>query len=91
MPTLSAVSLRPDPYAPARVVVTPVWSGVDRPSSLSWSTPHNLVQRLVRAILDGVAVRNPHVLKDVYGKTYVMHDHVISGVELEADLTANGF
>jgi hypothetical protein len=91
MPTLTAVSLRPDPSHAGFVTVFPVWDGVDRPTPSGWSAPHHLVDRLVRAILNGAAVRNPVIKTDVHGKTYVETDFVISGREMEQDLEAIGF
>jgi hypothetical protein len=91
MPTLSSVSLRPDPNHATFISVYPVWRGVDRPVTLGWSIPSDLTPRLVSAILSGAAFKNPVVKRDVEGKTYVDHDCTVTARYMAEDLERLGF
>ncbi len=74
-------------------VVTPVWSGVDRPDSASWSTGKNraLAGRLAQAMKAGVVFENPSIMTDVNGKTFVSALSLVRGRALNADLRRLGF
>lgn len=54
-----------------------IWSGpepLDRPDVGGWLFNHNqrkLAERLVKAINSGVVFKNPRVVKDIHGATYV--------------------
>lgn len=76
------------------IEVSPVWEGVDRPTSGGWVLPAtrtDLVKRLALAIEGGAACPNPVVRTDVNGKTYVDYGCVILGRRLNADLKRLGY
>lgn len=74
-------------------VVTPVWGGVDRPTTHSISTAQNLAlaKRLQRAMLDGAVFNNPHILTDNGGQTYVASGCRVMGRHLDRDLKNLGY
>lgn len=75
--------------------VIPVWSGVDRETSYSWSMPDreiNLALRLKQAIEAGVVFSNIEILTDTHGETYVHADNeCILGRYLDSTLRELGF
>jgi hypothetical protein len=76
--------------------VTVHWTGaqLDRPTSGGFGlkgTDRKLAERLRRAIDAGVVYVNPVVATDIYGKTYVASNCVVSGKHLNADLRRLGY
>jgi len=76
-----------------RYVVTPVWSGVDRPETGSISTgkTSTLAFRLAQAMKSGQAYERVEVVTDVNGKTFVSALPRFRGRCLNADLLRLGF
>ena len=77
-----------------RINVTPIWAGVDRPVSFMWGLKPShgrLADRLVRAVKAGVVIVNPHVKRDINGRSYVEFDLKVSGRHLNADLKRLGY
>ena len=73
------------------VTLSPVWFGVDRPVTGGISVPVTMVDRVKRAILDGVAYPFEKVATDVNGKTYVVTGMAIMGRRLVQDLKKLGY
>ena len=79
------------------LVVTPYWTGVDRPQGNGYAmydTPskRRLAERLKACMLSGKMYPNPHVLVNVNGKTYAAWDgYLVSGRSMSADLKRLGF
>lgn len=74
------------------ISVSPVWSGVDRPTSSGWAVKDmKTARRLERAIRAGVAYSKTEVRTDVDGNTYVSAKSVLSGRTMNADLKRVGF
>jgi hypothetical protein len=73
-------------------VVTPVWSGVDRPRSYSvFTLKMSLANRLKNAIEAGVAITVRGTGTDVNGETYADTQNHFLGSRLNADLKKLGF
>lgn len=77
----------------ARWVVTPVWDGVDRQRSGSYSTGSNrkLADRLAAAFKAGKAYKNLEKREDVNHKTYASYNFQILMRHANADLKRLGF
>lgn len=72
--------------------VAPIFSGVDRPETFSWSVRGQaLADRLVRAIRAGVVCLGSAVQTDANGKTYVAFTSPVLGRTLNADLKRLGY
>lgn len=75
-------------------LVSPVWSGVDRPNVGGYSTGTNyrLAERLAAFMKSGKAwIGSPEVLTDVDGKSYVNSSLRINTRCLNAELKRHGF
>jgi hypothetical protein len=75
-------------------LVSPVWSGVDRPNVGGYSTGKNyrLAERLAAFMKSGRAwIGTPEVLTDVDGKSYVNASLRINTRVLNAELKRHGF
>lgn len=92
------------PSAPVRVTVapyagefsgwtvTPEWTGVDRPTTHSWTVlDRALADRLAAAVLAGAVYVNPVIATDVNGATYVQARSLVMGKYANADLRALGY
>jgi hypothetical protein len=91
LPTLESVEVEPDEEERG-FVVTPVYTGVDRPRSYSvLATKLAEANRLKAAILAGAVFPVRGVLTDMNGQTYVDFDHNVMGRHLNADLKKLGF
>lgn len=92
-PALAEVAIE---TAHDRLVVGPVWKGVDRPYTGGVGLPNSpsgraLAQRLKKAIEAGVAFKPEGVQTDANGKTYVVAHAGVIGRRLSADLRRLGF
>lgn len=82
-----------------KVKVYVYWSGpepLDRPSTGGWSfllEDKALAERLTKAINDGMVYTNPTVMKDFYGKSYVVGTRLINttGRHLKKSLKTIGY
>ena len=77
------------------IIVTPVWNGVDRPASMHYAMPikhKKLAERLKKAIESGKCwYREPQILIDVHGLTYVNASLNLLMRTANADLKRMGF
>lgn len=93
-PVLAEVRITRE-HDPERLVVSPVWAGVDRPVSGGWGLRPDdmaLAQRLAAAVRSGAALRGtPSVQTDVNGATYVQVTWHVMGRHLNADLRKIGY
>ena len=68
---------------------------VDRPITSGWRISKHKqkekVERFTRAIEDGVVTKNPRVLTDVNGRTYVGFNSCVGARHLNADLKRLGY
>lgn len=92
-PILAEVSIE---TAVDRLVVGPVWKGVDRPYTGGIGLPNSpsgraLAQRLKKAIEAGAVFKPSGVKTDINGKTYVEAHAGVIGRTLNADLRRLGF
>lgn len=91
-PTLKDVQIVPDHTVKRRYMVTPVWGGVDRPMTMTWTgLTRSLALRLTKAIKAGAVESNPRIKTDVHGKTYVETDGFIMCKYMGPGLKRLGF
>lgn len=92
VPTLKEVTVR---IHSDSIVISPVWDSVDRLDSPVIAIPNGeweLAARLKAAILSGKCwSKQPEVLADIYGETYVSADLDVSTHSVNADLKKIGF
>lgn len=91
MSTIRPASVQQTPRENGFVLVSPVWTGVDRPVTFGWIVPKKLVGRLTQALMAGVVCRRPEVMTDLNGHTYMTYDCQVTGRYLNADLKRLGF
>ena len=74
-PAVVDVLVEPGPVGVGGLMVTPIWSVVDRPYTSGWVVADAAAaDRVVLAINDGRLLANPRVLTDINGQTYVVAD-----------------
>jgi len=79
---------------PDRILVQPVWKNVNRPRSTAYSTgvDRKLAERLASFIRSGKAwIKEPQVMTDVNGQTYVHAGLRINTRRMNAELKRHGF
>lgn len=79
------------PVHPGDVVVEFHWEGVDRPCTFGMVCLARHAPRLVKACEAGVVFKNPTIIKDIYGKTYVEASCQVWGRQLNSDLKKLGY
>lgn len=93
-PVLEKVRITPDDNA--MLIISPVWAGVDRPTTSSFALRSNqrtLAERFKRCIEDGKAFASTRIVIDNNGKTYV-DTHMAfrhQGSHLDKNLKALGY
>jgi hypothetical protein len=77
---------------PREIVVTPMWSDVDRDQGTGYVVGNaRVADRLRRAMLAGVVFTDAEIKTDVNGKTYVSARSHVLGRMINADLRRLGF
>ena len=71
--------------------VSPIWEGVDRPCTGGWVVRSIHVNRMVKALKDGVVCGDPKRQVDRNGKSYIEYKCLVSAKQLNADLKRLGY
>jgi hypothetical protein len=72
--------------------ISPLWSGVDRPTVGGWRlAKRRQADKLVEALMAGVVLYNLEVRTDVYGQTYVSSRSRVHARTINVDLRRLGY